>query len=122
MSTARATTTPVRHADRFFIGGEWVQPSTDATFDVIDSGTEETYYSIAAAAPVDMDRAVSAARLAFDDGPWSRLTHAERADYLRALAGALGERGDALAQLWPRESGVYAGMSNDPPKSLPSIT
>ena len=41
MSTARATTTPVRHADRFFIGGEWVEPSSDATFDVIDSGTEE---------------------------------------------------------------------------------
>jgi hypothetical protein len=40
MSTARATTTPVRHADRLFIGGEWVEPSSDATFDVIDSGTE----------------------------------------------------------------------------------
>ena len=31
MSTARATTTPVRHADRFFIGGEWVEPTSDAT-------------------------------------------------------------------------------------------
>ena len=41
MSAARATTAPVRHADRFFIGGEWVEPSSDATIDVIDSGTEE---------------------------------------------------------------------------------
>ena len=59
---ARATTVPVQHADRFFIGGEWVEPSSDATVDVIDSGTEEVYYSIAAAAPDDMSRAVAAAR------------------------------------------------------------
>ena len=115
MTMTRATTTPVRHADRFFIGGDWVEPSSGATFDVIDSGTEETYYAIAAAAPDDMSRAVAAARLAFDEGPWSRLTHAARADYLRALAAALQERGDVLSQLWPRESGVlyktsqYAG-------------
>ena len=32
---------PIRHADRFYIGGEWVTPSSDATIDVIDSGTEE---------------------------------------------------------------------------------
>ena len=111
MSTARATTTPVRHADRFFIGGEWVQPSSDATFDVIDSGTEERYYSIAAAAPDDMARAIAAARLAFDHGPWSQLTHAERADYLRALAAALQERGDVLSQLWPRQLGVLYKVS-----------
>jgi aldehyde dehydrogenase (NAD+) len=111
MSTARATTPPVRHADRFFIGGEWVAPSTGATFDVIDSGTEEPYYAIAAAAPDDMARAVTAARVAFDDGPWSRLTHSERADYLRALAAAVAERGDALSQLWPRESGVLFKVS-----------
>ena len=111
MSTARATTTPLRHADRFFIGGEWVEPSSDATVDVIDSGTEEVYYTIAAAAPDDMSRAVAAARHAFDDGPWARLTHAERAEYLRALAGALAERNDVLAQLWPRESGVLYSTS-----------
>ncbi len=44
MTVARATTAPVRHADRFFIGGEWVQPASDATIDVIDSGSEELYY------------------------------------------------------------------------------
>ena len=38
MSTANVTTAPVSHADRFFIGGEWVAPSSDATIDVIDSG------------------------------------------------------------------------------------
>jgi acyl-CoA reductase-like NAD-dependent aldehyde dehydrogenase len=106
MNTARATTAPLRHADRFFVGGDWVEPASDATVDVIDSGTEEVYYSIATAAPDDMARAVAAARRAFDDGPWPRLTHGERADYIRALGAALAERNDVLSQLWPRESGV----------------
>src|SRR5947199_8729439 len=115
MSVVRTATAPVRHADRFFIDGAWVEPSSDATIDVIDSGTEELYYSIAEAAPEDVSRAVVAARRAFDEGPWSRLTHAERADCLRALGAALGERNDVLGQLWPRQSGAlykfaqYAG-------------
>ena len=81
MIATRSTTAPVQHADRFFIGGEWVAPSSDAAFDVIDSGTEELYYRIANAAPDDMARAVAAARHAFDEGPWPRLTHLERAEY-----------------------------------------
>jgi aldehyde dehydrogenase (NAD+) len=114
MSTATAAA-PVQHNDRFFIGGEWVEPTSDATFDVIDSGTEELYYRIAAAGADDMARAVAAARQAFDDGPWPRMSHAERAEQLRALGAGLQERGDVLSQLWPRESGVlyktsqYAG-------------
>jgi acyl-CoA reductase-like NAD-dependent aldehyde dehydrogenase len=103
---SRATAAPVSHADRFFIGGEWVEPSSDATIDVIDSGTEELYYTIAAAAPDDMSRAVAAARRAFDEGPWPRLSHTDRAEYLRALGAGLQERNDVLGQLWPRESGA----------------
>jgi aldehyde dehydrogenase (NAD+) len=108
---ARATTVPVQHADRFFIDGEWVEPSSDATIDVIDSGTEDVYYSVAMAAPDDMSRAVGAARNSFDNGPWTRLTHAQRAEYINALGAALAERGDALAQLWPRQSGVLYSTS-----------
>src|SRR5438552_2363957 len=110
------TTAPLQNADRFFIGGEWVAPSSDATVDVIDSTSEDVYYTIAAAAPDDMARAVAAARHAFDEGPWARLTHAERAEYIRALGAGLQERNDVLGQLWPRESGTlfnqaqYAGI------------
>jgi aldehyde dehydrogenase (NAD+) len=111
MKAATAMPNPLRHADRFFIGGEWVEPSSDASIDVIDSTTEEVYYTIAAAGAEDVSRAVVAARHAFDDGPWSRLTHAERAEYIRALGAALAERNDVLAQLWPRESGVLYSTS-----------
>ena len=106
MSVARATTPPVSHADRFFIDGAWVQPSSDATIDVIDSGTEELYYTIASAAGSDIDHAVTAARRAFDDGDWPRLTHAERAAAIRELAAGLATRSETLGQLWPRESGA----------------
>jgi aldehyde dehydrogenase (NAD+) len=113
---SNATAAPVAHADRFFIGGEWVAPSSDATIDVIDSTTEELYYTVAEAAPADISRAVAAARLAFDAGPWPRLSHAQRAEYLRALGAGLLEQGEVLGQLWPRETGTlfkisqYAGM------------
>jgi aldehyde dehydrogenase (NAD+) len=85
---------PIRHADWFFIGGQWVTPSSNATIDVIDSGTEEPYFSVADAQTADMSRAVGAAREAFDRGPWLLLTHAQRAEFLRVgCAWQQGRRG-----------------------------
>jgi aldehyde dehydrogenase (NAD+) len=96
----------LRHADRFFVGGEWVRPASTATIEVIDSGTEQVFFRVAEAQEADMAGAIAAARHAFDDGPWPRLTHAERAEYLQALATGLRSRGDEVAQMWPRESGI----------------
>jgi aldehyde dehydrogenase (NAD+) len=104
--TSSEATSPLRHADRFFIGGEWVVPSSDATIEVTDSGTEELFFTIAEAREADMERAVAAARRAFDDGPWPRMTHAQRGEYLRALGAGLAARADAIGDIWPRESGV----------------
>jgi acyl-CoA reductase-like NAD-dependent aldehyde dehydrogenase len=97
---------PIRHADRFFIGGQWVAPSSDATISVIDSVTEQPYFAVAEAQAADIDRAVSAARDAFDNGPWPWLTHGERADYLRAIGAELRKRTEDIGQIWPREAGV----------------
>jgi acyl-CoA reductase-like NAD-dependent aldehyde dehydrogenase len=104
-------TAPVAHPDRFFIGGEWVAPSSDATIEVIDSHSEEVYFSVAEAKADDMERAIVAAREAFDKGPWPFLSHGERAEYLRALGKELAARGDALGEIWPRESGILAIMA-----------
>ena len=106
MSPSNAKTSPLRHADRLFIGGEWVAPASDATIDVIDSGTEEHFFSVAEAQESDMARAVAAARQAFDDGPWPRMKHTQRAEYLRNLGAGLEARTDDIGQIWPRESGV----------------
>ena len=111
MSLADEVKAPLRNADRFFIGGEWVTPSSDAMIDVIDSGTEEVYFRVAEAQAADISRAVAAARKAFDEGPWPGMTHAQRAEYLRAIAAGLKERSEDLSQIWPRESGVLHAIA-----------
>ncbi|HEX4082008.1 MAG TPA: aldehyde dehydrogenase, partial [Acidimicrobiales bacterium] len=111
MTLADEVKAPLRNADRFFIGGEWVAPSSDAKIDVIDSGTEEVYFRVAEAQAADIARAVTAARKAFDEGPWPTLTHAQRAEYLRAIAAGVRERSEDLGQIWPRESGVLHAIA-----------
>jgi acyl-CoA reductase-like NAD-dependent aldehyde dehydrogenase len=106
MTVTERTAAPIRHADRFFIDGQWVAPSTGSTIDVIDPGTEEVYFAVAEAQPADIDRAVTAARQAFDEGPWPTLTHAQRAEFLRRMAEGLRERAEDIGQIWPRESGA----------------
>src|SRR6185436_669724 len=101
----------VRHADRFFIGGEWVKPSSSSHIDVRDSATEEVFLSVAEAQVEDVDRAVAAARKAFDRGPWPRMTHKERAGWLNKIADAWMKRADTLAQTWTHESGVLHSIA-----------
>ena len=111
MSITSDTRAPIKALDRFYIGGEWVQPSSTDTIDVIEPATEEVYFSVAEARDPDVARAVGAARAAFDDGPWPRLTHAQRAEYLRAIGAAVKERTDDVIQVWPRESGIVRGVA-----------
>ena len=113
MSNASSAVPVLRHANHFFIGGEWVTPSSDATFHVVDSCSEEVFLEVAEANPADMSRAVTAAHDAFEHGPWPSLSHAERAEYLRAIADGLLARGSDLAQLWPREAGVLYAIAKD---------
>jgi aldehyde dehydrogenase (NAD+) len=112
MTIASPAAASLRHADRFFIGGEWVQPSSDSKIQVTDSTTEEIFLTVAEAQADDVSRAVGAARAAFDQGPWASLSHAERAGYLRAIAAGLRERAADLSQVWPRESGVLYAISS----------
>ena len=69
---------PIKHPDMFFIDGQWTKPSSAAKIDVINSATEELFASVAEAQEADINRAVAAARKAFDHGPWPRMSHAER--------------------------------------------
>jgi aldehyde dehydrogenase (NAD+) len=112
---------PIKNPDMFFIDGKWTTPSSTATIDVINSGTEELFATVAEAREADINRAVAAAREAFDRGPWPRLTHGERAKYLRAIAAELDKRVDAGALILTTESGLLnslaktrtAGLSTD---------
>jgi aldehyde dehydrogenase (NAD+) len=111
MTVTNDTVPSLRHAKQLFIDGTWVDPSSRDTIDVTDSTNESVFLSVAEAKGEDVAKAVEAARRAFDEGPWARMSHLERAGYLRALADGLRERAADLGQLWPRESGVLHSVA-----------
>ena len=111
MTTEIAATDVLKHADRFFIGGDWVAPSSDSRIEVISPATEELFLSVAEAGAADIDRAVAAAREAFDRGPWPRMTHQERAGYLNAIADVMDRRVGEIAHIWPNEMGILHGIA-----------
>jgi aldehyde dehydrogenase (NAD+) len=115
MSSTDVWTPPLQYPDRLFIGGQWVEPSSTARFEVTDSASETHYLSVPEAQSADMDRAVAAARHAFDEGPWPRMTHAERASYLRGIAEGIQARAVDLAQVWPHEAGVLYSVAKSSP-------
>src|SRR5882757_3600239 len=106
LTIPKKTPPPFGRADCFFIGGEWVKPSSGSVIDVIAPTTEEVYMRVAEAQEADVNRAVAAARGAFDTGPWPRMSHAERANYLRAIGKKLNERVSDISMAWPNEMGI----------------
>ncbi|MEJ0067293.1 MAG: aldehyde dehydrogenase family protein [Caulobacteraceae bacterium] len=101
----------IKHADKLFIGGAWVAPSSDGKIDVVSPMTEEVIFSVAEAREPDMDRAVAAAREAFDKGPWPRLTHAERATWMLKLGEALKARNEELGHAWTNQMGALHAVT-----------
>lgn len=102
----------ISHPDRFFIGGEWVRPSSDAQIDVVMASTEEVFISVAEAHKADVERAVAAARKAFDHGPWRKMTPAERGKYVRKLGAKIEERAADVVHVWVSESGVTSTVGH----------
>src|SRR5882757_8539527 len=103
---------PFNHPTSFFIDGEWVRPSSGALIDVITPSTEELFFQVAEAKRPDVERAVAAARTAFDKGPWPRMSHAERAGYLREIAKKLAARASDLATVWTSEVGIVHSLAS----------
>jgi acyl-CoA reductase-like NAD-dependent aldehyde dehydrogenase len=112
---------PVRHPDRLFIGGAWIAPSAATKFNIRNSATEEVFLTVPEAQQADVEGAVAAARHAFDRGPWPRMSHHERAEFLRKMATAWEKRGDVLADAWTRESGVIRSISMHSAKGLAEL-
>ena len=113
---------PVKHPDRLFIGGEWVSPSSSSQISVTTPSTEDHYVTVAEAQAEDVNRAVAAARQAFDHGPWPRLSHAQRAAYLSAAADALERRLPEANHVWTSQIGIVhthtQGMNGALPGTL----
>lgn len=90
---------------QLFINGEWVAPLEGGSLPVIDPATEQVFHHIPAATAPDAEVAVRAARAAFDHGPWPRMSGAERAKYLRAMATGIRARLPELARLEVMDNG-----------------
>ncbi|CAM3731115.1 aldehyde dehydrogenase [Bordetella tumulicola] len=105
-----ATSHPPRHEgalrryEKLFIGGEWVAPIDGGFIDSIDPATGKPWAVVAYGGPQDIDRAVQAARAAFE-GPWGRMPGWERAALLLRLADVYQKHASELAVLESRDSG-----------------
>jgi betaine-aldehyde dehydrogenase len=88
-----------------YINGEFVAPQASATLDVLDPAAGEVIARVPDAGASDVDRAVKAARAAFDDGPWKGTTAQDRGRVLFKLASIVRERADELAELETRNTG-----------------
>jgi acyl-CoA reductase-like NAD-dependent aldehyde dehydrogenase len=97
--------------DRLFIGGEWVAPSSFETISVISPVTEQPVATVPSASTTDVDRAVAAARVAFDRGPWPTTSLAERIALLRRFSSVYGDHGDVMAELVTEEMGCPITLS-----------
>jgi aldehyde dehydrogenase (NAD+) len=91
--------------DKFFIGGEWVAPAGNETLKVLSPTTEEVIGSVPVATNADMDRAVAAAKAAFE-GEWSTWTPQQRAELLTRVSDGIKARQDEFTNLITNEVGA----------------
>jgi len=88
-----------------FVNGQWEGATSGKTFPVYDPSTEEVIAHVSAADAPDLDRAVKAARAAFDSGPWPQTTAQDRGRILFKLAEKVRQNSAALAELECRNTG-----------------
>jgi betaine-aldehyde dehydrogenase len=102
----------IRDYDRLFIGGDWIAPEGTETIGVISPTTEEVIARVPEGTEADIDKAVAAARTAFDRGPWPRMSPAERGAILTAVGAQIAAEMGNLAEVITSEMGSPITFSN----------
>src|SRR3954464_7985249 len=102
-----------------FIGGEWVEPAGDGRLEVIDSTTEQVMGSVPEGTAADVDKAVAAARAAFE--AWSVVPLDERVAACAAIGQQLAARSAEIAALISREVGMPIELSTMIQAGLPTM-
>jgi acyl-CoA reductase-like NAD-dependent aldehyde dehydrogenase len=90
---------------KMLVSGEWVDALSGKTFESINPYTGRVWATAPEAGEKDVDRAVKAARKAFDEGPWGAMTGTERARLMRRLADLLAENAQELATVESTDNG-----------------
>src|SRR5699024_6190034 len=96
---------------KLFIGGQWVESVSGKTFDTVDPSTGKTITAVAEAETEDIDRAVEAARKAFDSGDWPKLKPNERARLMLNLADLIERNAVELSHLETLDNGMPLNQS-----------
>lgn len=95
---------------KFYVGGRWTEPAAPATLEVINPATEQVCGRIARGSAADVDRAVAAARKAFES--WSQTSREQRLDLLRAIQSEYQKRQGDLAAAVTEEMGAPASLAS----------
>jgi betaine-aldehyde dehydrogenase len=98
---------------RMYIDGAFVEAQSGVREEVEDPSTSETFATCARAGVADAERAVGAARRAFDEGSWRRATGRDRAELLRAVAAGLRERAEEIGRIETLQQGHLIADSVD---------
>ena len=98
--------------DRLYIGGAWVEASGDDAVAVVNPATEEVIAQVPQASVADVDRAVTAARRAADEGPWPRMSPRERSDALLRFTRVIADRKAELVDLIIAEAGSARSIAS----------
>ena len=96
----------------FYVDGQWVKPQSDRTLELISPITEECFLRVPEASEADVDRAVKAARRAFDRGPRPHMAMAERAKFVTAIGEEMKRRLPLLTEVWTAQVGAPRGFAN----------
>ncbi len=116
---ATTTETQLQVRDKIYVGGEWIASAGTGTIEVISASTEEVIGSIPEGTPEDVDRAVAAAREAFES--WSQTSVEERADWMTRISQALGARSEEIATLIAQEVGMPLKLATMIQAGLPTM-
>src|SRR5579872_7578857 len=95
----------VSQTRKMLINGKWVEAASGKTFDTYNPATGEVLSRVAEGNEVDIDRAVNAARAAFDSGPWSRMTASERGRLIWKIGDLIEKHLEEFAQLESLDNG-----------------
>jgi acyl-CoA reductase-like NAD-dependent aldehyde dehydrogenase len=98
---------------KMLIDGKWVPAASGKTFDVVNPANNEVLAKVAEGDAEDIDRAVKAARRAFDEGPWSRSKPADRVRLLLGIAEQIERHAEELAQLETLDNGKSINESRN---------
>ena len=96
---------------KLFIDGQWTEAASGKTFETPNPATGETLARVAEGDKEDIDRAVRAARKAFEEGPWSRMSPSERGRIIWKIGDLILEHTDELAQLESLDNGKPVGVA-----------